>query len=134
MKREIENITRRRETSEKAIEEYLCQRTVDLGGLPLKYSSGVMTGYPDRCLCFPGALTVWVECKSKGKHATPLQTVRINDLRSLGFLVEVVDSREKVDAVIAEIARLMKAEVKALSGRDQYTLRSRMSKAVADGV
>lgn len=48
------NLSRNSEESEKAIESYLCHLVREAGGIPLKYSSGTSTGYPDRLLLFPG--------------------------------------------------------------------------------
>ena len=100
MKQNIANIVNHAEVSEKAIERYLVDEVKKLGGVCLKYSNQNMAGFPDRLLLLPGARTIWVELKSKGKHTTPLQKVRIRTLQNLGYSVFVCDSKESVDNVI----------------------------------
>lgn len=101
MRRQIENITRHAEVSEKAIERYLADRVKALGGVCLKYSNPGMTGYPDRLCVMPEGKTIWVELKSKGRKPEALQEVRFRQLESLGHRVYVCDSREKVDEVLS---------------------------------
>lgn len=101
MRRQIENITRHAEVSEKAIERYLAERVKALGGVCLKYSNPGMTGYPDRLCVMPEGKTIWVELKSRGRKPEALQEVRFRQLESLGHRVYVCDSREKVDEVLS---------------------------------
>ena len=100
MKKKIADIVNHSEVSEKAIERYLVDEVKKLGGVCLKYSNQNMAGYPDRLILLPGARTIWVELKSKGKHTTPLQHVRIRTLQNLGYSVFVCDNKESVDNVI----------------------------------
>lgn len=100
MKKEIANIVNHSEVSEKAIERYLVDEVKKIGGVCLKYYNPNVAGYPDRLLLLSGARTIWVELKSKGKHTTPLQKVRIRTLQNLGYSVFVCDSKESVDKVI----------------------------------
>lgn len=102
MARNIDNITRHADTSEKAIEKYLCEQVKILGGLCLKYTNSNMTGFPDRLVCLPGGHIAWVELKSKGKKPTRLQDIRHTQLRQLGFTVDVADCRENIDKLINE--------------------------------
>lgn len=92
-----EHITEHAEVSEKMIEGYLVQEVKNMGGICLKYSNPNMVGYPDRLVCLPGGRVAWVELKSKGKKPTRLQNIRMEDLRSMGFEVHVVDNRQDVD-------------------------------------
>lgn len=101
MRRQIENIARHAEVSEKAIERYLAERVKALGGVCLKYSNPGMTGYPDRLCVMPEGKTIWVELKSRGRKPEALQEVRFRQLASLGHRVYVCDSREKVDEVLS---------------------------------
>lgn len=94
------NISEHSERSEKAIEQYLCERLERLGGIALKYSNDLRTGYPDRLCLLPDGHTFWVELKSKGKHPRAIQQIRITELRDLGQRVYVADSRELVDLII----------------------------------
>jgi len=100
MKKEINNIVNHAEVSEKAIERYLVDSVKRLGGVCLKYSNQNMTGYPDRIILLPGAITIWVELKSKDKHATKLQKIRHESLNNLGYDVYICDSKESVDNAI----------------------------------
>lgn len=101
MRKQIENIARHAEVSEKAIERYLADRVKALGGVCLKYSNPGMTGYPDRLCVMPEGKTIWVELKSRGRKPEALQEVRFRQLESLGHRVYVCDSREKVDEVLS---------------------------------
>ncbi len=92
------------ETSEKAIDRYLTERTTALGGLSLKFQSETMTGFPDRIVMLPGGVTAWVELKSRGRKPRLLQQVRHCQLRDLGQKVYVADSRTAVDTLLAELS------------------------------
>lgn len=94
------NLSYNADESEKAIESYLCRLVKESGGIPLKYSSGTTTGYPDRVLLFPGGRVIWVEVKSAGCNPTALQSHRIQQLRELGLVVRLCDSREKAEAIV----------------------------------
>lgn len=99
-KKQIENITRHSEVSEKAIERYLVERAKQSGMLCLKYSNPNMVGFPDRLLVCPRGLVVWVELKSRGCTPSRIQQERIKDLIGMNHLVMVIDSREGVDDLI----------------------------------
>lgn len=103
MKKNVENIVRHSEISEKAIEAYLNKRAKENGLLCLKYTNANVTGYPDRLVCMPGGVVVWVELKSKGKKPTKLQQVRHKELEEIGHLVLVVSSKHEVDCLIDSI-------------------------------
>lgn len=93
--------------SEKALERKLCLEVKSLGGVALKHSCATQSGFPDRICILPTGLTVWVELKSSGKNPSPLQSVRIHDLRHLGHEVFVCRSAEE----LATIAGFMRDEV-----------------------
>lgn len=100
-------LTRNSSESEKEIERYLVRRVRLTGGLCLKYSNAVTTGFPDRLVLYNGLPEIWVEVKSKGKRPTQLQLLRIYRLRYHGREVHVVDSPKQVDELIrAALARL----------------------------
>ena len=65
-----------------------------------KYSSANTAGYPDRVALLPGGRTIWIELKSKGKKPTKLQTIRIDQLASLGHQVFVADSKERINEIL----------------------------------
>ena len=97
MKKEIANIVNHSEVSEKAIERYLVDEVKKIGGVCLKYSNQNIAGYPDRLILLPGAVTIWIELKSKGKHTTALQNIRLHTLSNLGYDTYVCDSKESID-------------------------------------
>ena len=103
MKKNVENIVRHSEVSEKAIEAYLNKRAKESGLLCLKYANANVTGYPDRLVCIPGGVVVWVELKSKGRKPTKLQQIRHAELEKIGHRVYVVSSKEQVDTLISDI-------------------------------
>ena len=100
MKKNIANIVKHAEVSEKSIERHLRESVRLVGGLCLKFASPFMVGYPDRIVMLPGGWTAWVELKSKGKKPTYLQSLRHRVLQGIGQRVYVADSREKVDEII----------------------------------
>ena len=100
MKKKIADIVNHAEVSEKAIERYLVDEVKKLGGICLKYSNQNMAGFPDRLILLPGARTIWVELKSKGKHTTALQDIRLRALKKLGYDTYICDSKEAIDKII----------------------------------
>ena len=100
MQKKIADIVNHAEVSEKAIERYLVDEVKKLGGVCLKYSNQNMAGYPDRLILLPGAITIWVELKSKGKHTTALQDIRLRTLNKLGYDTYICDNKEAIDKII----------------------------------
>lgn len=94
-------MTKRCAESEKWLEKQLSRRVKETGGLCLKYSNPIVTGFPDRLILYPGGLVLWAELKSRGKEPTPLQLHRITQLRRLGFKVWVCDSPETVEEIVS---------------------------------
>ena len=103
MRKDIKTIVGHAVVSEKAIEAYLVKRVTAAGCLCLKYTNPNMVGYPDRLVVEPGGMVQWVELKSKGEHPTPIQLVRLNELRGLGHDIFVCSSREDVDKFIKQL-------------------------------
>lgn len=93
----------KKKESEKAIEARLRERVASVGGRAVKNGVTYLAGMPDRTLYLPGGLTILVELKSTGKRPTLIQTKRIEEFRAMGYRVEVIDSIEGVDRLIAEI-------------------------------
>lgn len=90
---------------EQDIEKYLREQVRAIGGRAYKFVSPGNNGVPDRLICLPGGITVFVETKAPGKKSTPLQLKQQKDLRKLGYQVfgginGEVDSKEKVDLII----------------------------------
>ncbi|MPN63815.1 hypothetical protein SDC9_211581 [bioreactor metagenome] len=86
---------------EKNIEAYLRDQIKAIGGKAYKFVSPGNNGVPDRLVCLPGGLSIFVETKAPGKKSTPLQVKQQRDLRKLGFEVfEDIDSKADVDKII----------------------------------
>lgn len=100
MKKNIANIVKHADVSEKMIERYLCDSVKQMGGVCLKYSNAGMVGYPDRICLLSGGVIFWVELKSKDGRLNEVQKIRIRQLRSMGHTVNVCRSKEDVDEVL----------------------------------
>lgn len=87
---------------EENIEKYLVREVENLGGQAYKFNSG-KSGMPDRIILLSGGRIIFVETKAPGKKPRPLQMKRINDLKNLGFQVEVIDSVELVNLFIEKV-------------------------------
>ena len=88
---------------EKDVEQWLFKAVRQSGGLAMKFVSPGFNGVPDRLLLFPGGRLAFCEVKAPGERPRPLQVHRMEQLRKLGFRVYVVDSVEKIGAMICEI-------------------------------
>lgn len=90
--------------AEKDVEKYLCKQVRErLGGMALKFVSPGLNGVPDRIILLPGARIYFAETKAPGKTPRRLQRYIIGKLRSFGFSVYCLDSKEKIDAFIGEV-------------------------------
>lgn len=89
---------------EKKLEEKFRTAVKQSGGKAYKFTSPGNDGVPDRLVVLPGGRTGFVELKQKGKQPTPLQSLRIRELRSLGCRVCVLDDPADIEAVINSIA------------------------------
>ena len=94
---------------EKAIEEKLVQAVRHSGGLALKFVSPGFNGVPDRLLLFMGGRIAFAEVKAPGQKPCPLQLRRMEQLRSLGFPVYVVDSEDAVHEMLADMKKRTQA-------------------------
>ena len=99
-------MTKKCEEKEKWLEKHLSQRVKETGGLGLKYSNPIATGFPDRMILYPNGTVLWAEMKTRGKEPTPLQLHRLAQLRALGFHTWVCDSRETVEEIVATGVRI----------------------------
>lgn len=63
------------------------------GWLGFKFSSPQQRGVPDR-LYIKNGLTVYVEFKAQGKHATKYQLHNIQKMESYGAIVHIIDNLE----------------------------------------
>lgn len=89
---------------ESKIEQHLVREVQLIGGQALKLNTS-KRGMPDRIVLLPGGRTIFVELKAPGKKPRPLQIKRLRELSFLGFRVEVIDTREKVNLFIKEVVQ-----------------------------
>lgn len=88
---------------EKVVEEALLKAVKCRGGLALKLTSPSWVGIPDRLVLLPQGRLGFVEVKAPGKVPRPLQVRRLEQLKSLGFKVYVLDSLEKIEGVLDDL-------------------------------
>lgn len=88
---------------EKQIERKLTIAIKSMGGKALKFISPGYDGMPDRIVLLPGGHLAFVEVKAPGQKPRPLQVVRIETLRRLGFKVYVLDDEQKIGGILDEI-------------------------------
>lgn len=86
---------------ERDVERYLRERVKQMGGRAYKFVSPGNNGVPDRIVMLPGGKLFFVELKAPGKETTALQDAQIDRISKLGQDVFVVDSKEKVDNILA---------------------------------
>lgn len=86
--------------SEKYLERELVNRVELFGGKCIKLIPFNANGIPDRLCLMPGGYAFFVELKTKGQKPRKLQIYWHNKLRNLGFNVYVIDSYEKLNAII----------------------------------
>jgi hypothetical protein len=90
--------------SEKNLERKLVAEVKTLKGWAIKLLPFQVTGLPDRLCLLPGGKAYFVEMKSEGKKPTLMQTIIHKRLAELGFKVWVLDTTEKINNFIKEIA------------------------------
>lgn len=88
---------------ENEIEKKLKNQVEAAHGLCLKFTSPGNNGVPDRIVLLPNGRIAFVETKAPGKKPRPLQLVRHETLRNLGFSVYVIDRMEQVKEILDEI-------------------------------
>lgn len=86
---------------ESSIEKYLVNQAKAAGGWAVKLISPNASGMPDRLVLFSEGRIVFAEVKRSGGKPRALQAAVHKKLKALGFSVEVIDSKAKVDALIA---------------------------------
>jgi hypothetical protein len=84
---------------EALVESYLVERVRDTGGEVRKVTFPGRRGAPDRLAGWPGRHAL-VELKRPGAKPEPHQVREHDRLRAIGFRVEVIDTREAVDAFV----------------------------------
>lgn len=93
---------------EKDVENRLRIKIKELGGKAYKWVSPGNAGVPDRIILLPGGRIYFVETKRPKGKARALQDRQIEKIRSLGFEVLVIDSKQRVDEFISKL----KGEIK----------------------
>jgi hypothetical protein len=85
---------------ETPIEDYLVERVEARGGRCPKLVDMGRRGFPDRSPMWPGAEIHFIETKCEGGDVKPWQKRYHADLRSMGFKVFVLWTKELVDVYI----------------------------------
>lgn len=93
----------RNDISEKQIELKLVEAVKAAGGICPKLVSPGTDGMPDRMVMLPDGHFGFVEVKAPGKSPRPLQILRHDQLRALGFTVFILDDPERVPEIIEEL-------------------------------
>ena len=88
---------------EKLIEQKLVRAVKAAGGIAVKFVSPGFDGMPDRMVLLPDARVAFVEVKAMSCKPRPLQLRRHELLRSLGFMVYVLDDERKIGGMLDEI-------------------------------
>ncbi len=88
---------------EKLLEWKLVVAVKKIDGIALKFTSPSFDGVPDRIVLMQGGKIAFVEVKAPGKKLRPLQEVRHEMLRRLGFKVFVLDSENQIGGILNEI-------------------------------
>ncbi len=88
---------------EKEVEKYLKREVEKMDAYVYKFISPGNNGVPDRIVLLPRGKIIFVEMKRPGGKTTALQDKQIARIRSKGFDVRVIHSKEEVDGFIEEI-------------------------------
>ena len=88
---------------EREIEEKLRLESQKRGGLAMKFVSPGLVGVPDRIVILPQGRLGFVELKAPGEKPRNIQVRRMEQLRKLGFLVYVLDDKEKIGEKLDDI-------------------------------
>lgn len=88
---------------EREIEEKLRIESQKRGGLTMKFVSPGLVGVPDRIVVLPQGRIGFVELKAPGEKPRKIQVRRMEQLRKLGFLVYVLDYKEKIGEILDDI-------------------------------
>lgn len=88
---------------EKYIEQQLIKAVKARNGLALKLYSPSYIGVPDRLVLIAFGHIGFVEVKAPNKAPRPIQVKRHEELRSLGFKVYVLDSKEQIEEILNDI-------------------------------
>jgi hypothetical protein len=90
---------------ERPVEQYLVREVKRRGARCDKYTTPGRRNVPDRILIAWAGRAAFCEAKAEGEVPTPAQVREHNRLRSRGFIVGVVDSKESVDLFLSILTR-----------------------------
>lgn len=95
---------------EAKVEAYLKAEWAKLGGRAYKWSSPGRKGVLDQLLFHPALYgkVIVIECKAPGKVPSDSQAEVLTELTEFGVTCFVVDSRERVDALMAGLKRALR--------------------------
>ena len=85
---------------ERETEKYLTEQVKALGGMSIKLHGIAIAGLPDRLILLDKGRLFFAEIKSEGKVPRLLQQVMIRKIQSLGFTVEVIDTKDQIDKIL----------------------------------
>lgn len=88
---------------ETTVEQALIRAVHARGGLCWKFVSPGLAGVPDRIIILPGGHVGFIEVKAPGQHPRPLQTRRLNQLRTLGITALTIDHPNQIEEALHEI-------------------------------
>ena len=91
---------------EKELERKLVKAVHGCGAVAWKMSSPGRAGVPDRIVLLPGGQVLFIELKRPGETQRPLQVHVAQQLRILGFPVEVVDSEQGIGGIVQLIRQM----------------------------
>ncbi len=94
-----------KEVKESKIENYLVKEIRKLKGRAYKFESPSNAGVPDRLCFLPGGVSFLIETKRPEGKLRPLQRVQINRIKGYGQIVEVLDTKEKIDVFLDKYKR-----------------------------
>jgi len=89
--------------SEKYIEAKLAREIKKAKGLCIKLLPLMFTGLPDRLILLPGGVIHFIETKSLGDSPRKRQLFVHRQLASLGFIVLIIDSNQKLNDFLKKI-------------------------------
>lgn len=90
---------------ESKIEAYVVAWAKAHAILAIKFTPMGEAGWPDRIFLYQG-LCVFIEFKAPGKLERPLQSHRLEQLRSSGFIAEVCDGESKAIELLRKEFRI----------------------------
>ena len=89
--------------SEKLVEKTLVSEIKKVGGLSIKMLVVNFAGFPDRLCLLPGGRAFFVECKTTGRGADPIQKYVHEKLKRMGQLVFMCDSTEDAKNIVRAV-------------------------------